>query len=652
MTVFAATEVTEVYINSIDRPEVGECPSTDNLALGPSTAKAVKIESAAWYSAGGGYSTYLLSEYHQFVAGENYYLHIVLDFRDYYENNIRYHYVPGNDVDVNVPSAWGATVINKKIYNTNHGWYMSFDLKVMPKLTVNCLEMVGLDNLYVGEKPDLTFTTNEPKLFEVVDNMKWYPTASPSSVMKYTDTFLSGVKYTLEFQVEGAEYQGYFDQDVEIYDVGAETESIEVIRSYNHFITVKVHYLPFLTKVASASISGIKTPVAGEAPQKTGITTTTKYLKLSTPTWEGNFKDGKFRPGETYTLKIPFEVTSGGVDYITTDKVTLNVSAPKYVHRYEIGMPTIDVTFTVAGKKEVEDLGPLVIDLTENDSFNYFYNSASEKEKIAFNATFMSFYDNNVIKVVGSSTTDFDINNDGKADFKLIASAGIYSFSLTEQSCISGKKELKITSSMYSEMQDKNTKAYYSSYLFLTKPAAVTGLKAASAGKKKVTLTWNAVPGAEGYLVYGQKNKKYAYVGMTTQGTAFTDSKALDTDYNYYWVFAYIKDTSGKMIVSPAPAKYVYAKGVTKAVTNLKANGTTGKVTLTWTASEGADGYLIYGIRPGGSYGYIGMTSGTSFADTKASKTDWTFYWVYPYHKNGSTMVVGGTAKYVYSKAK
>ena len=24
---------------------------------------------------------------------------------------------------------------------------------------------------------------------------------------------------------------------------------------------------------------------------------------------------------------------------------------------------------------------------------------------------------------------------------------------------------------------------------------------------------------------------------MTTKGTTFTDTKALDTDYNYYWVF-------------------------------------------------------------------------------------------------------------------
>ena len=184
------------------------------------------------------------------------------------------------------------------------------------------------------------------------------------------------------------------------------------------------------------------------------------------------------------------------------------------------------------------------------------------------------------------------------------------------------------------------------------KPGATTNLKAVPAGKNKVKLTWSAVSGAEGYLVYAQKDKKYAYVGMTTKGTTFTDNNALDTDYNYYWVFAYVKDENGKMNPGGC-SKYVYAKGITTAVTNLKANGTTGKVTLSWTASSGADGYLIYGIRPGGKYGYIGMTTkGTTYTDTKADKSDWTFYWVFPYHKNGDKMIVGGTANYVYSKAR
>ncbi len=186
----------------------------------------------------------------------------------------------------------------------------------------------------------------------------------------------------------------------------------------------------------------------------------------------------------------------------------------------------------------------------------------------------------------------------------------------------------------------------------VNKPGTVKGLKAVSAGKNQVKLTWNPVEGVEGYLIYAQKDGKYGYVGMTTSGTAFTDKKALDTDYNYYWVFGYTRD-SGKNMVPGGCEKYVYAKGVCLAVTNLKASSVSGGVKLTWTASSGAEGYLVYGIHPGGSYEYIGMTTqGTTFTDKKASKTDWNYYWVFPYHKTNGQMIVGGTAKYVYGKAK
>jgi hypothetical protein len=208
----------------------------------------------------------------------------------------------------------------------------------------------------------------------------------------------------------------------------------------------------------------------------------------------------------------------------------------------------------------------------------------------------------------------------------------------------------------YGSSYDGNYLAYDKSVTLITKGPSVgkvTGLKALSAGRNKVKLTWNAVDGAEGYLVYAQKDKKYGYVGMTTQGTTFTDTKALDTDYNYYWVFAYVKDVDGSMVAGGCE-KYVYAKGVCLAVTDLKASSGAGYVKLSWTASAGADGYLIYGIRPGAAYGYIGMTAqGTTFTDTKASKADYTFYWVFPYHKDANgNMIVGGTAKYTYGKAR
>ncbi|WP_418752008.1 hypothetical protein [Frisingicoccus sp.] len=178
-------------------------------------------------------------------------------------------------------------------------------------------------------------------------------------------------------------------------------------------------------------------------------------------------------------------------------------------------------------------------------------------------------------------------------------------------------------------------------------------LKAVSAGKQKVKLTWSAVEGAEGYLIYGQKNGQYGYVGMTTKGTVYTDVTALDTDYNFYWVFPYVRDGNGKMLPGGCK-KYVYAKGVCPAVTNLKAASGAGQVKLTWKASAGAEGYLIYGKTATGKYEYKGMTTkGTTYVHKSASKTEYNFYWVFPYHKDAKgKMIVGGTPKYVYGKAR
>ena len=183
----------------------------------------------------------------------------------------------------------------------------------------------------------------------------------------------------------------------------------------------------------------------------------------------------------------------------------------------------------------------------------------------------------------------------------------------------------------------------------------VTNLEAKPLGKHKVRVSWDCMPYAKGYLIYAQKNGRYGYVGMTTGATTttFTDQVALDSDYNFYWVFPYVVDKNGKMHPGKCE-KYVYAKGVTLAVTNLKAASQSGSVILTWTKSAGAEGYLIYGKTATGEYGYIGMTTkGTTYTDRKASKKEWNFYWVFPYHKDSiGKMIVGGTPKYVYGKAK
>jgi len=165
-----------------------------------------------------------------------------------------------------------------------------------------------------------------------------------------------------------------------------------------------------------------------------------------------------------------------------------------------------------------------------------------------------------------------------------------------------------------------------------------------------VLLTWKKVDVADGYLIYGYKNGKYGYVGMT-KGTSYKDTKALTKDYNYYWVFSY--SYFYEFTIVGKCKSYVYSRALLPAPTGLKASSVKGGVKLSWNASSGAEGYLIYGIVDGRPYGYVGMTTkGTTFTDIKASSKEYNYYWVIPYYKDANgKIVVGQTGKYTYGRA-
>lgn len=179
--------------------------------------------------------------------------------------------------------------------------------------------------------------------------------------------------------------------------------------------------------------------------------------------------------------------------------------------------------------------------------------------------------------------------------------------------------------------------------------AAVENVKAVPSGKNKVKLSWNQVAGAEGYLIYAQKNGEYGYCGMTSN-LSYMDNKALDTDYNFYWVFPYYKQNN-KVIPGNA-SKYVYAKGLLPAVTGLQATVSGKMIKLTWNKVKDADGYIIYRKEGQGAfeYLYIKDANSNSYTDSKCSAVDYNYYRVYPYHKKDGKMITGISDKYVYGQ--
>ncbi len=179
---------------------------------------------------------------------------------------------------------------------------------------------------------------------------------------------------------------------------------------------------------------------------------------------------------------------------------------------------------------------------------------------------------------------------------------------------------------------------------------AVTGLSAQSAGINKVLIRWTSSLYTDGYLIYAVKNGVYAYCGMTVQKFVQGDqciSFYLDTlavlGENTYYVFPYVTDINGTIYPGTISTS-VKANGVCAAVRNILLQCLTSSIVISWSASTGADGYLIYGQRNGGSYEYIGMRTGgnnTTFTDTQASAEGMNLYYVFPFFQQNNQIIPG-----------
>lgn len=87
----------------------------------------------------------------------------------------------------------------------------------------------------------------------------------------------------------------------------------------------------------------------------------------------------------------------------------------------------------------------------------------------------------------------------------------------------------------------------------------VTGLKVMP-GTSGVTIGWNRIPEADGYIIYRQigSQGQFSYRYMVT-GTTFKDTTASASEYNFYRVYPYYID-DGSRITSTQSISYVYGK--------------------------------------------------------------------------------------------
>ncbi|HZS55986.1 MAG TPA: polysaccharide lyase family protein, partial [Bryobacteraceae bacterium] len=149
-------------------------------------------------------------------------------------------------------------------------------------------------------------------------------------------------------------------------------------------------------------------------------------------------------------------------------------------------------------------------------------------------------------------------------------------------------------------------------------------------GTQRITLNWTGVPGADGYIIQSATTSggPYTYLTSQTQLT-YTDSSLAD-DTTYYYVVTAVN--SGGSSISDE----VSATTAPAAPTGLSSIAGNTQVTLKWTVSADATGYVIKrGTASGGSYSSIGTSAGPSFTDNGLTNGTTYYYVVDASNNNG-----------------
>ncbi len=165
--------------------------------------------------------------------------------------------------------------------------------------------------------------------------------------------------------------------------------------------------------------------------------------------------------------------------------------------------------------------------------------------------------------------------------------------------------------------------------VYLSKPT----LNSTAAANGGISVSWSAVSGASGYMVYRKTSGgSWSMLGSTT-GTSYTDKTAAAGTTYYYTVRAYTGNVTtakkntynalywGGYDSTGVTGKYIKMPTISSAQTN--ANGTA----LSWSAVSGATGYAVWRRTASGSWSRIGYTTSTSYTDKTALSSGTTYYY-------------------------
>ncbi|WP_018130770.1 transglycosylase domain-containing protein [Effusibacillus pohliae] len=162
-------------------------------------------------------------------------------------------------------------------------------------------------------------------------------------------------------------------------------------------------------------------------------------------------------------------------------------------------------------------------------------------------------------------------------------------------------------------------------------PAPV-GLKVTGTEPTSVSLSWQAVEGASGYMILRSTSPAgpYAVVSDLVNGTAYTDT-AVQAGTTYYYQVAAVANG----VIQPASGSVQAVPGgaALNAPSGLRAVSSPAGISVSWQPVPGAAQYILYRSLDGNSFEELATLSGTSYQDITASGSN---VWYKVAAKNGS----------------
>lgn len=163
------------------------------------------------------------------------------------------------------------------------------------------------------------------------------------------------------------------------------------------------------------------------------------------------------------------------------------------------------------------------------------------------------------------------------------------------------------------------------------------------------TVTWQAVNGADGYVIYRRTAEGSWSVAGTVigQGTvSFTDSSGLSADTVYYYTVRPYQEVNGTRVYGGYDTTGIAVKTSIATVVLQKASTLAGTNSITWTRVPGVTGYVVYRKTAGGSWQTLARVTGetaVSYTDTSELMPGTEYYYtVRGYILTNKTYTYGG----------